>query len=332
MGVVGTLAQTSEYRELLPSDWSDGVANECQTVAQGSFFRPTCSARLRFTATGPTVQIQIAAGSNLASPASNLAVKVDGAFVAPLSVVSAGSLSWVPLAIGAGSHSVEIIAGQQTQPGTPILGIWPVALRAAALTMTPNPSVAHRYVFIGDSLFRGNPTLPGQNDHIALLRAVLPATSSLAAESWGFRCVGSDQTTIPALVNRLSFDATTVDVILMDGTNDYGLNKESAAAFQTIYAQRLVDINAQLGSRLNRIWACTMAPRGVESANGSGGTCPNYRTSITTAAGGKAYVTVEDGTSWGLNTATDYADAPALHFNDAGHVKVFTAVRAFLGL
>jgi lysophospholipase L1-like esterase len=111
------------------------------------------------------------------------------------------------------------------------------------------------------------------------------------------------------------------------GTNDYGLNKWSAASFGTAYAALLDALNSALPDLF--IYCQTPIVRANEAANGSGSKLGDYRTQIATAVSTRtAYAKLIDGTA--ILTTDDLADG--VHPTTAGHATYAAAVIAELGL
>jgi hypothetical protein len=67
--------------------------------------------------------------------------------------------------------------------------------------------------------------------------------------------------------------------------------------------------------------------------NGGGFFHSNYQTSVAGVAGGRVQVVLLDGTTWGMNLGTDYAEAgpDQVHPNQLGQNKIFNNVSAALG-
>lgn len=108
------------------------------------------------------------------------------------------------------------------------------------------------------------------------------------------------------------------------GTNDYGLNAQSAAAFGAKYAQLLDALHSALPNI--PIYAQTPLVRSNESANNFGNTTGDYRTAIGTAVSGRGWATLVDGTT--ILTTNDLADG--VHPHLAGHLKYARFVNKFL--
>ncbi len=339
MGISGTIvrASTWNYVRIRPVDHiSDALPNDPRVVVGQRLSGYSENGIISLSLTGPTLQVQVACDNTLAAPASgmDLAVFVDGVYNTNIRPTGTGTLAWFSINVGAGTHSVTLVSGQTSRPSATILGSWVVAVAGINLSVS-KLTTGRRLIWYADSLISACSTQQGNNDLVAKFRAVYPGRVS--CEAYGFRAA-FDDTTDTALTNRITrhaADSSVIDLVCMIGTNDYGLNKQTAANFQTQIGTRFASINTALGSKLRMIWAVTPPTRGTESANGLGSTCGNYRTSITNAASGKAYVTVIDGTSFGLNTSTDYIETPAssaLHFNDTGAGKVFTGIRTPMGV
>jgi lysophospholipase L1-like esterase len=202
-------------------------------------------------------------------------------------------------------------------------------------TIAPPSEPANRIIVYGDSIAVGaNATVPTSQGWTNIVRATYAATGGLAVEGWGYRALKDDAvdaTARAAFVARLLSAYPGADTIwLAIGTNDYGIaGKWNAADFGTAYAALLVALNAAFPAA--NIYAQTPIERTVETANAYGDTLGAYRTAIGTAAGGKAYVTLVDGTAAAYPQAPgDLADG--VHPTDAGHIMYADAVEAELGL
>jgi lysophospholipase L1-like esterase len=110
------------------------------------------------------------------------------------------------------------------------------------------------------------------------------------------------------------------------GTNDYGLNAQTAAQFGTMYGALLDEWHSQMPT----IGFIGMSPlaRTTETANPSGGTLGDYRTAMQTAFSSRVWATFVDGSGVITNTATQTADG--LHPNPTGTALVEAAWLAAL--
>jgi lysophospholipase L1-like esterase len=126
----------------------------------------------------------------------------------------------------------------------------------------------------------------------------------------------STQAVANAFVQSLPADAT--DFWSTMGANDYISNTESAAVFQSYYANLLSALATYRPAM--RVYVNSPLPETVETANGSGSTLGNYRTAAQTACAGFGSCTFVDGTSCGVTSPGDLA-GDGIHPNDNGHAK-----------
>ncbi len=115
----------------------------------------------------------------------------------------------------------------------------------------------------------------------------------------------------------------TVKVIYLPFRNDWSVygntQSNSPTACQSL-------LQAVINGLAYQHIVCTNIPQSSESANAGGFTLPNYRTAEAAVSG----ATILDGTSWGINTATDLGDG--IHPNAAGVAKMVAGMRGALGL
>jgi lysophospholipase L1-like esterase len=140
-----------------------------------------------------------------------------------------------------------------------------------------------------------------------------------------------DATARAGFVSKLGSVYPGADIIwLAIGTNDYGLNKWSAANFGYAYAALLDALHVRFPTAT--IYTQTPIQRTVETANTFGDTLPNYRTQITTAQAARAAwctLVVGTGATW-PQAPGDLDDG--VHPTDAGHLKYANSVKTVLGL
>lgn len=234
------------------------------------------------------------------------------------------------VALAGGAQTIELINGLQSKPSD-LIGTYVrrVEFNAAATRVT-QPTTP-RIVAYGDSIAVGaNATNPPTAGVWQLVRDAY--NGSLVIEGWGYRSLYDDCNTSElraAFVAHLA--GLSPDIIwLAIGTNDYGLNKWSAASFGTAYAALLDDLNTALPSAT--IYCQTPIERTTETANGSGSTLGDYRTQITTASNARSgYCVTVDGTAAGYPQAPGDLD-DGVHPTTAGHALYGAAVILELGL
>jgi lysophospholipase L1-like esterase len=157
----------------------------------------------------------------------------------------------------------------------------------------------------------------------------------LAVEGWGYRSLYDDTVDAPtraAFIAKLvaAYSALTVIWLAM-GTNDYGLNTQNAANFETRYGALLDDLHAAYPAAT--IYAQTPIERVSEVANGSGNTLGDYRAAIANAQATRAgFCTLVNGTDVAFPQQPGDLDVDGIHPTTAGQAKYATAVRAILGI
>lgn len=257
---------------------------------------------------------------------TSFGIYVDGAFHSRVLPGAAGVTHKV-IALSAGSKRVALVNGLQSRPnsGAPSIGTFVTAVSAnAPLVYAPELS-ADRLVIYGDSIaVGGNATAEVQEAWVMRVRASRYPDSTIV-EGWGYRSLYEDYTEgLGGLVGKL-LSVRPARIWLSIGTNDYGLNKWSAGDFGAVYATLLDDLHAALPDAA--IYCQTPLVRSNEAANASGSTLGDYRTQIGTAAAGRAYCTVVDGTQ--ILTTADLDDG--VHPTSNGHALYATYANGVLG-
>jgi lysophospholipase L1-like esterase len=303
----GTTAQRTEYIETSPFASVDFTTTATQI---GVTF--TNDIRTEFTAL------------------TEIGIWVNGAYSTYLTHTTEGSVErWATLS--AGSKTVSIVNGPQSKPvsGNPPIGTFVQGITANAEMTQTNLIPTNRLLVYGDSISIGAfATRPTQDAWDLLVRAA-SYPDSVAVEGWGYRSLYDDANTSGL---RAAFVATMAayapaKIWLAIGTNDYGLDKWSAASFGTAYAALLDDLHAALPSAT--IYCQTPILRTTETANGLGSTLGDYRTQIGTAQSTRsAYATLVDGTAF--MTTASLGDG--VHPTTAGHLLYSNSVRAVLGI
>ena len=114
-------------------------------------------------------------------------------------------------------------------------------------------------------------------------------------------------------------------VWLAIGTNDYGLETQSAADFGTAYSDLLDKLHADLPAVT--IYCQTPIVRTSEVANSFEDTLGAYRTATGTAVGARDYCVLVDGSAFVTTALLD----DGVHLTTAGHANVAVDVAAVLG-
>lgn len=298
----------------------------------GTYYKTSVFARVIYDTSATYIRVTAFSDMTLRDEsASEVGVIVDGSHYGTLNFVKNG-LSTQGMYLPAGAKRIEFVNGQQSNPGS-VQGTFLVSVAAnATLTFVSSPSITNRMLVYGDSIAVGGNSEPPVKHAwpLQLRRFALSAGTydSLGVEAWGYRSLyedASDSTKRAAFVAKVvAWNPTKLWMAI--GTNDYGLNLWTAANFQTALDTLFSDLHTALPSL--QIYAQTPLSRTTETANGLGSTLGNYRTAISSAASGKAYVTVVDGTT--LLTTADLADG--LHPTTAGHKLLANAIRTYLGI
>ena len=300
-------------------------------VQESGYVRTSAFSRAVYdtTATKALVTIQSPARASF-STMIQLGVYVDGVFQEAITPTSTAAQSQI-INLPAGNKRVEFVGGLQTAPAqaVPALGTYFVGASANAPMTVVNESPTNRILIYGDSIAVGaNATIPTAQGWPVLLRSAY-APDSVAMEAFGFRSLALDADTAPkraTLVATLAGYAPSI-IWLAIGTNDYGLNKWTAANFGTAYAALLDDLNAALPGVA--IYCQTPLVRTTETANTLGDTLIQYRAAIATAVSTRtAFATLVDGTA--ILTTGDLADG--VHPTTAGHALYATYVQGVLGI
>ena len=262
---------------------------------------------------------------------AQLGVRVDGVNLSPLAFTANGTKNFsVNIGTEGVNKQVEIITGLQSTAGGPTsLGsfVSQVIYPASASFNVLAPTTTNRVLFYGDSIsVGGNSTNPVYQAYVPLLRTTYGLNTML--EGWGYRTLYDDASTTGAISSFVSHIASSSPgaIWIAIGTNDYGLNKWSAAAFGSALADTLDAIHTALPTA--RVFCQTPLVRGSEnSTNGSGSNLPNYRTSMINACTSRSdFAYVVDGPS--LLSLSDLADG--LHPSTSGFVKYANRIAPYL--
>lgn len=299
-------------------------------------YRLSPNARLRFQTDATTVDLDIVSDIFGNYPTfAKIGVLVNGAVHATITA-SAAAMTRYTQSLPAGSGKVvEFITGLQSRPIAAILGTF---IRMATFPQNTNTALqagpaGDKLLIYGDSIPVGaNATDPATEGWPALLSD--DWIGQTIVEAFGFRALRDDAVDTAArsaFVSKIASQSPAT-IWLAIGTNDYGLNKWSAASFGTAYAALLDDLHTALPSAT--IYCQTpilrVAPA-VETANGSGSTLGNYRTQIGTAVATRGpWAILVDGTLI-LSAGPNY-DADGIHPTTAGHATYYASAKATLGL
>ena len=238
------------------------------------------------------------------------------------------------ISLGSGTNTIQFSNGSQRKPASTIQGGWMkrVWLSSDATTTTEvnkGVNLSNQMVIYGDSITAGgNARNRPYGGYAQVLDDAM--TDPVTVEAWGFRTLFDDCETagdIDTFVAKIAAVSPT-RVWLAIGTNDYGLESQSAADFETMYAALLADLVVALPSA--EIFCASPIHRTDESANSFGDTLGDYRTAISNAVTTTADVDVTyvDTSSW--LDSDDLDDG--IHPTTAGHVIMATNVQSEIGL
>ena len=257
---------------------------------------------------------------------ASLGLRIDGVDQAPIVFTANGKATTTHI-LSNGTKTIDITVGPQNRPASVVLGTFLESFRLLGHTTytVQSPVNTGRLVVYGDSISGGySDTLNyGTKGWTSLLRN---AGRKTMIEGYGYRSLSDDAgdgVARAAFVSRLSGYAPNV-IWLAIGTNDYGLNKWSAASFGTAYAALLDDLHAALPT--TQIFCQTPLIRTTETANVSGSTLSDYRTEIVNSCTARAWTTLVDGT--GILETSDLTDG--VHPSTSGHAKYMNFVAPYV--
>jgi hypothetical protein len=332
----------ANYIRVRPADFVDGVAQNqvpngptMNLVGVARFPPTTECARLRFTCSGTSFMVHIARDFNVggASTINDCAVFVDGVYAGKITP-TLSVVAWYTFNMATGgNHTVELQSGQEAVSGGASLSAGHIlAIAGTNLALSP-VTASRKLVIFGDSIIaaNGGPTPLGVTDILGLLRSSYPGRVSADALGSATYTMYSDNAALVARLARHAAGATTIDLLMQMGTNDYGFSQPSLTAQLTTMFGVLVAMPG-----LNKMVVLTPITRGTETINGAGFTTGGYRTQIAAAATAQnnPKIVVVDGSALGLNTSTDFFETPAanaLHPNDSGAAKMLVGIRGALG-
>jgi len=306
-------ATTTTYTVQQADFWDNGYDNVA-VPRQSSF------SRFIFTTDAASVVVTGSTTMQAAYPTfAHLGVRVDGVDQSPLIFTANGSQSFtVNLGSSSTTRTVEIISGAQSKPSSAVIGTFinSVTYINSATFNIVSPVISNRKLFYGDSIsVGGNATNPESAGYIPLLRNTY--SHNIMLEGWGYRSLYEDTNTSgirSAFVSRIvSYNPTIFWLAI--GTNDYGLNRWSAANFGAAYAATLDDLHAALPSL--KIVCQTPLLRNSETANTFGNTTSDYRSQIVNVCTARPWTFLIDGSA--ILTTSDLADG--VHPSTSGHAK-----------
>tara|TARA_R110000868_G_scaffold160977_11_gene390841 strand:+ start:708 stop:2669 length:1962 start_codon:yes stop_codon:yes gene_type:complete len=323
-----------------PSVWG---ASDDATNVSNLYLSTITKSEVSYSTSATTLTVGSYRGADLGSTYNSqaaLSVFENGAYKGQiLNSVSAGGYQVGALSLTAGSKTVTIRSSPHTRSGSAgtgddALGVVPVTVEfgASATEVIPATPTA-TWLISHDSILDGFVTDPvgsnSPNDVMRTYMAGLSGTPQWITNGYGGQTVYKLALDATARTNSAAAIALyNPQFILINlGVNDYANNLWSAASFETAYAAWLVAINAVCPNAT--IYALTpFTKAGGEGANGSGSTLGNYRTAISNAASGKAYVAVLDGpTVWNGTNNSD-----GTHPNNTGAAALVANLKTALGV
>lgn len=308
-------------------------------TSRGSYLESSAFSRGRFTTTATSISVTGYSNMfSLFSGYADIGMRVDGSDVIAFNFTGNG-LQTFTQSMSAGTKTVEIISGAQTSNNTTnVYGSWPTSITfiGDASATKSAPTQSKRIVIYGDSISIGDDsTDPSLQAWPLLVRNAYSAINgSIIVEGFGYRSLHDDcvdATTCLAMATKLAamYSGITTKILYIQvSTNDYGLNRWSAATFGTNYALLLDDLHA-LDATIS-VYAQTAIPRATETANGSGSTMSDYRTQVSTVCTARAsYCTVVDGTAI-FTYPTNYVDS--VHPNLAGQTQYANYIKTLFSI
>jgi lysophospholipase L1-like esterase len=313
------------------SEYSDDAyGTVTEKSGGGTFIQTSPAARAIFETTADAIMVESYNDIYGTYPGfADIGIRADGVDIGALEPGAAGTkYNSANLGSPGVLKTVEVINGLQSKPTTDRIGAYATAVTFSAPATQVFPTPTPRLLIYGDSVAVGaNATNPSLQGWAQLVRNAY--SGSMLLEAWGFRALHDDAVdgaARQALADHIAAQAPAL-IWLAIGTNDYGLNKWTAAAFGTAYADLLDKLHTALPASV--IYTQTPIPRGTETANSVGSTLGNYRTQIETAQAARAaYCTLVDGTD--ILTTGDLADG--VHPTTAGHVLYAAYAETVLGL
>lgn len=254
---------------------------------------------------------------------AHIAVLVNGVYNQKIDATANATNLIKTISLPVGSKTVEFVNSATTKPSTTILSTYITSIGYSGnLSIVQPVSYSRKIAFIGDSITVGaNATIASLHGYVGIIRTE-NQDKNIITEGYGYASLKDYDTT--DLIARLQANGVN-EVYIALGTNDYGLNKWAAIAdFQTTYSNFLIALNTTLPTC--RIIAQTPLSRTIETANGNGITMAQFRTAISNACNGKAYVQLVDGTT--LLTTADLADG--VHPTTAGHAILANNIQAIV--
>ena len=298
----------------------DSVEATVKGVGANAFTARNPMAAYKFSTAETRLELDLIAESG----PGRVGVYVNGAWHTTGSIATDATKRTVSISLPAGSKTVEI----WTCPGHSGTCSHVEAIRGDITPIIEAPT--RRLAVYGDSISAGfNATFNERDSYVALLRGDYPGR--VALEAFGGRWLmadplGSAANVAQRLVDML-FTASTKNVWLAIGTNDWGFNA-NLSAFATKYGQLLDELIGRSGGAT--IYAQTPIYRSTQATpNADGNTLQAFRDAIVSAASARSASGVVSVNAAGWLVDADMADGT--HPNDAGFVKYKAAVKSAIG-
>jgi hypothetical protein len=233
---------------------------------------------------------------------------------------------WLPGRFTAGTSFTMIdgiqslLAANGTRRGTCIQAIRvPTSTPITLIGINP-AAPTQRTIIVADSIIGAGQAAiaPTTASAAMLIRANIGGVTVDGFGYGAWKDIAADTPTIVATLIRLATmrDGTSSNrTVVALGTNDYGLNEWAAATFQTQVAAFCDAFHIAFPA--DSLILVTPLTRTTETANGSGSTCGDYRTALTTVQSTRSsYCSIVAGPS--LMTST-YLSVDGLHPSQRGH-------------
>lgn len=291
------------------------------------YFQTSAFASVDLQTTADALQIAAYSSIYQAFPSfSEIGVYVNGVFNQSIPVTTSSVVADVFLP--SGDKVVSLVNGLQSKPST-LIGSFVGVIKSSAPVTQVNLTPTNRILLYGDSITVGGNATVATRDGWGMLLRNAYRPNSVAFEAWGYRSLYDDAATTEAINAFVANLATYAPqrIWLAIGTNDYGLNKWSAASFGAAYAAVLDAIHAALPSAT--VICQTPLVRSSEAANSYGSTLGDYRSQIVSAQSARpSFTTFVDGT--GILLTSDLQDGA--HPTTSGHAKYAAYAKTILGI
>lgn len=277
-------------------------------------------------------QMEVLSWNNMYSSYASftrIGVYVNGEYNQSIEIGANGESTDI-ITLPAGTKTVSLVNGPQTRPSTaaPAKGTFVTRVIAKDGTLKLSPAPQNRLLIYGDSITAGDASDPVMEKAWVMQVRTAAAGDSVAMEGWGYRTLHEDANSEllrTSFVSKLTSYAP-LRIWLAIGTNDYALNKWSAANFGVAFNALLDDLVEAMPNIT--IYCQTPLVRVSEVANSFGDTLGDYRSEIVTAVSTRTdNCILIDGTE--ILEVGDLNDN--VHPTTAGHTKYANYVISALG-